>query len=115
MTTLTAEQMREANKANPGMYSKAEHQAAPGFSAYEALCWNADFPNAEQYSRAEYKAAPGFGTCQGRWVDLSNPDPVLTELNEMLGAQAGRSLNIIYRDNLRYAEPYTEAEIEGLK
>ena len=33
-------------------------------------------------------------------VDLTNPDPVLTELNEMLGAQAGRSLDIVHRDQL---------------
>lgn len=33
-------------------------------------------------------------------VDLTNPDPVLTEVNEMLGQQAGRSLDQIHRDQL---------------
>ncbi len=33
-------------------------------------------------------------------VDLTNPDPVLTEVQEMLGEQAGRSLDIVHRDQL---------------
>lgn len=33
-------------------------------------------------------------------VDLTNPDPVLTELSEMLGDSAGRSIDIVHRDQL---------------
>lgn len=33
-------------------------------------------------------------------VDLTNPDPVLTEVQEMFGESAGRSLDIVHRDQL---------------
>lgn len=33
-------------------------------------------------------------------VDLTNPDPVLTEMQEMFGEQAGRSLDLVHRDQL---------------
>jgi len=33
-------------------------------------------------------------------VDLTNPDPVLTEFNELLGEQAGESMDILRRDTL---------------
>ena len=53
MKTLTASQIREANLRAPGTYSKAEHTAAPGFSALRARWWNQLLPNAEQYTDAE--------------------------------------------------------------
>ena len=73
METLTANEMRTANQAKPGTFSKAEHQATPEFCAFEALWWNMHFPEAEQYTKQEHTAAPGFDAYEARCWNMWLP------------------------------------------